>query len=211
MQMKPSDFLVLCGFVLGGLIAIKKTKKFIGWFIIIASGTYLVFAVFSSSKEDKPPDKYVVTATVSGNGQAQAAGHDIVNGVSDSTLKQVLNLKDVELSERMLTEYPFGCVVLGLENGKVVYDARLKDGMILTADWDNATIKIEGAMAHIHIPNIKMLFPARGSTVMVEINDDWQFIEGVARQNRFIHTYPATMYYEVMDASRGITTVPLRF
>jgi hypothetical protein len=76
-------------------------------------------------------------ATTSGNNSpAQAAGHDIINGASDQTLQQVLNLKDVELSERMLADYPHGCVILGLENGKVIYDTRLKDIKVIT-DWDN--------------------------------------------------------------------------
>ena len=50
MQFKPSDFLAWVGIVSGGLIAMKKPKKVIGWFLIIASGCYLLIAAFTSDK-----------------------------------------------------------------------------------------------------------------------------------------------------------------
>jgi hypothetical protein len=136
MQFKPSDYVAWVGIVSGALIAMKKPKKVIGWFLIVASGGYFLITAFSSSDKEKS-DSHNQTSIASGAGAtAQAAGRDINNGVSDATLQKVLNLKDVELSERMSADYPHGCIILGLENGKVIYDSRLKDVKV-TADWDN--------------------------------------------------------------------------
>jgi hypothetical protein len=65
MQLKPSDFLVWAALVSGGLIAMNKPKKFIGWFLIIASVIYFSIAIFSSNTEK--PDSHNQTVTTSGN------------------------------------------------------------------------------------------------------------------------------------------------
>jgi hypothetical protein len=214
MQLNPSDFIAWAAFVLGGLIAMKKPKKVIGWFLIIASGGYLLFAILSSGNESKPATSSSVTATVSGSGStAQAAGHDINNGIPTSALQQVLNLKDVELSERMLSDYPHGCIILGLENGKVIYESRLKD-IVVNADWNSVIIAKDTTKKTIGItiPNFsyRHLTPGGLTATGMTLINTIPFAENEPVKDNTIDFSSwglPSMYYEVLDASKGILLI----
>jgi hypothetical protein len=200
MQFKPSDILAWAGVISGGLIAMKKPKKVIGWFLIIASCIYFSIAAFTTNTERS--DSHNQTATTAGNNSpTYQAGHDITvqNGVSEATLQKVLSLKDVELTERIQNEFPQGCVLLGMQNGKVLYDSRLRD-IAFTADWDNARLKVEGTNAMIDIQHIDVYYQRNLSVVKnFSIVQSWAFFEGQPKMGPI-----PNLYYEVLDAKRGI-------
>ncbi len=150
-------------------------------------------------------DSHDIAATTSGsNSPAYAAGRDVnvQNGVSDSTVQQLLNLKAVELSERMLSEYPHGCLLLGLENGKVIFDSRLKD-IQMDADWDNATITINGGNVKLIIP--KLAIVSGGIHLSTEIAEsNFPFVEHKPVRTSWFNFYGLSLYCEVLDKDRDI-------
>ena len=87
MQFKPQDFLALATFILSGLIAIKKPKKFIVWFLIIISGGYLLFAIVSPSEKNKSADNYKQTVITSGNNSSAANFSVIALGSNSTTIQ----------------------------------------------------------------------------------------------------------------------------
>ena len=143
MRLKIGEIMSLATFVLGCLAYMKVKKKYVAFLLWGVCLISLILVVTSENQDNTSANNTTVTATSSGKGSsAQAAGHDINNGVPASTVQQILNLKDVELSERMLADYPHGCIIIGLKNGKVIYDPRLKD-ISVTGDWDNAKLVVD--------------------------------------------------------------------
>jgi hypothetical protein len=65
-----------------------------------------------------------------------------------TTLKQVLNLKQVDLSESFLSEFPYGCIIVGLQNnGHAAFDERL-NGIQVNVDPKNVEFSISNGIAH---------------------------------------------------------------
>ena len=146
----------------------KKPKKVIGWFLIVASGFFLLFAVLSSDTENS--DSHNQTASPTGNNSPaiiisgssntvnQAApGAIINNGASDETLQKIINLKDAELYERTQSEYPYGCIVVGLQNDShLIYGSDFR-GIQTTFDPNAITFSVTNGIAHIKISNFTVI------------------------------------------------------
>jgi hypothetical protein len=177
---------------------------------LIAGCAIIIAAVVGLLHKESSADNHAqqITATAFGNGSsAQAAGHDINNGVSDSTLQQVLNLKDVELSERMLTDYPHGCVILGLENGKVIYDSRLKE-IKVTADWDNTKYAFDEKTHMMAIYFSKFIMDYTNGSHL-EFNGstfEFPYLENKPFRNRIIGGL-GDFYFQVLDTQKGILLI----
>gem|GEM_PF-900998 len=149
------------------------------------------------------PGSIAIGANANAGNITQTAGRDINNGVSDATLQKVLNLKDVELSERMLSDYPHGCIILGLKNGKVIYDSRLKDIQI-NGDWDNAKFVIDtnSQIAFLLLPHFSWISAQGGMVSLNYCSLGFRYAEDQPMQFRNMPSL--NMFTEVLDKNRGI-------
>jgi hypothetical protein len=164
----------------------------------------LLGIIMSVTRKESSIDTHAqITATASGNNStAQAAGHDINIGVSDSTLQQVVNLKEVELSERILTEYSHGCLILGLENGKVKYDSRLKD-IEFDADWNNTTITVSNGNVDLLIP--QLIVVSGGIHLNIGVAEQiFPLVEHKPVRTSWFNLRGLSLYCEVLDKDRRI-------
>jgi hypothetical protein len=137
-------------------------------------------------------------------------GSSVQTGVSDSTLQQVLSLKTVELSERLMSKYRYGCVICGLVNGKVVYEAKIHPPVQIFADWDHARIESPAGdtnKAYLVLPGFGYEFPGPGvdrgwgNTVHWEVN-----LKPGSPPTRLINPIgdEFEIYSEVLDAEKRV-------
>lgn len=226
MRLKFPDFIALAAFA-GWFIAYMKYKKaWAKWlFGIVCFGSIGYIAFFNQQEEAGSTQSATTTgsnspatiqsATASGSSTViQAAPsstvNNVQNGVSDSTLQQVLNLKDVELSERILAKYPHGCVILGLEGGKVIYDSRQKD-IQMTSDWENCQISIDetNRICSISFPDQITIKSDHGTLIMNVGQFNIPYVENKP-VSMGIECSDSVLNCEVLDSSKGIFLIGFR-
>ncbi|MGA3164270.1 MAG: hypothetical protein ABSD77_08785 [Verrucomicrobiota bacterium] len=181
MQFKVSDFLAWATLVLGGLIAMKKPKKVIGWFLIIASCAFLLFAVFSSNTEKSEDRNQIATtsgnnspatiqsATVSGsnNTVVQAAPGATVNAsLSDESIKLIqegmLALqkeKDAELKAK----FNLGYILFTATDRNEIIPLGSPMDEILKVDWKSGyNVSFSDSAVTLTLPNMVFQPPNSG-------------------------------------------------
>jgi hypothetical protein len=142
-QFKPSDFIAWAGVILGGLIAMKKPKKLIGWFLIVASTGYLLLAIFTSDSEKTDSHNQIATTSGSNNTVIQAAPNSTVNlGISETEMRELLRNKSIAANREFSDKYPCGYVIFGAVNGKIIYEPNFSTLKIPNSDLENAKLTI---------------------------------------------------------------------
>jgi hypothetical protein len=133
----------------------------------------------------------------------------VINGVSEASLQKVLNLKDIELSERLLARYKHGCIILGLVNGKVIYDTRLKSGSRVVADWDQAGLIISpNNEARLLIPDFG--FYNADSNISADsmlLNINFILADNPDPMRLRFSPVPFPMYLEILDAQKRVLLI----
>lgn len=209
--MQIPDWQVFIGF--GGLVVaaagLKISDRKWKWTLVCLGALMLIAAIcfiFAPKSKDAPITTPTVSATASGTGStAQAAGHDINNGISPAQLEEVLNLKEVTLSQRILDEYPHGCIILGLEKGKVIYDSRLKD-LQFSSDWDSFKLEIDDSkkLATLSFTKFSFSYQNQLPSGFINCKFSFPFYEDHASPVISIHLPGLLMYLEVLDRDKGI-------
>jgi hypothetical protein len=105
----------------------------------------LALSVVSHIKPGNHPTPAPQSATASGGSVIIQAGGNVtyINaGVPEETEKKRMRELSANLEEKLIEKYPFGYALLGVANGKIVYEPYGTE-FPLSGDWDNWRIIIK--------------------------------------------------------------------
>ena len=97
----------------------------------------------ASPSSPATPQNIQQSAIASGSSTINQAGRDVVinSGISDQTMKELLRDKSNAANMELIQKYPYGYVLLGIANGKIIYEPNLRRFRV-EADWENWRISI---------------------------------------------------------------------
>jgi hypothetical protein len=136
----------------------------------------------------------------------QAGGNiTIINqGVSEDTIRQLINEKAVSANAQLAARYPKGYVIVGIANGKIIYDSKEAPPNLII-DWKSADVKIDsntGAMT-AYIPNLAF----EGSEASDLLID---FPYGDAAVKPLVNFQGNKLYGEILDQEKRIFVLGMR-
>ncbi len=142
MRVQTSDIISLGSLAFAVLAYMKARKKIVFWLLIVISLAALSVSIFSRSERTATPTKQSATAS-GGSTIIQAGGNvTIINpGVGESTERARLRGEGAKLEDELAHKYPLGYALLGVANGKIVYEPYIKQFRI-SGDWENWRIVI---------------------------------------------------------------------
>lgn len=202
----------------GEIIATIGTFITWKWSPIIVFAVLLViwlivqhFPTFGSSTDSsvQTPAGIQQNANVSGGSTNIQAGGNVSNvtinpGVSEDTIRQLVNQKAVSAHALLTARYPKGYVILGIANGKIIYRSD-NEPKNLQVDWESAEIKInkEKNEVWIRMPDFSMI-GLRMKNIKVAILYQNGAMGGLAQIN------DNDLKAEVLDADSGILVVGMK-
>jgi hypothetical protein len=80
------------------------------------------------------------------------------NGIPDVTPQKAIDLKGIQIPEKLESDFVYGYLIMGSQNGKVFYSPHLKDIQV-SADWNNAVLSFstEGNWGYVYIPRLEIV------------------------------------------------------
>jgi hypothetical protein len=200
--------------VLTVLVYMKARNRTVIAFLVIIGLVSLGFSIFSRT-ERTAVEKQSATAS-GGSTIIQAGGNvTIINpGVQEETERARLRDESVHFQDRLAHKYPHGYALLGVANGKIVYEPYVEQFRI-RADWENwrIMIKNEGSPTAIVVMS-KLEIDGTG----FENNTfELPYFDGVTI-NVFVVIWrgnPVYVYFEVIDTKQktfviGFSGEPLK-
>jgi hypothetical protein len=113
-------------------------------------------SVAQTQPQPNPTMKQSIGNVSGGSSVNQAGGNITINqGVSEDTLRQIINQKAVSAHAELSARYPMGYVILGVADGNIVYNSTHAPPE-LEVDWKSAEIRFENGSKKILIPNVRI-------------------------------------------------------
>jgi hypothetical protein len=138
-------------------------KTWVIWVLTLV-GLGSIFYIIGSNKREihVPPTPAAAPGL---NFPTQAGFATIYNGFVPNVMHRMTNGLDSRKSYAELeSRFLYGYVIMGIQNGQVIYDLHLKDFQI-SADWDDAILSFstEGNWGYVYIPRLKIMNPKNNS------------------------------------------------
>ena len=91
------------------------------------------------------------------NGET-AGANPYSTGTSNATYSKTFELNGVTNEKELASEFPYGYIILGLQQGKVIH-ALHSQNIQVAADWDNAVLSFstEGNWGYVFIPKFTII------------------------------------------------------
>jgi hypothetical protein len=122
--------------------------------IVLVSLCYII----NSKINDTNPSFTPASAdNPSSKGQA-GVGTIHSNDIPDVTPQKAIDLKGIQIPEKLESDFVYGYIIMGSQNGKVFYSPHLKDIQV-SADWNNAVLSFstEGNWGYVYIPRLEIV------------------------------------------------------
>jgi hypothetical protein len=224
MRLKPIlevvSYVVAIGAGLGWFLSTlfarsARLKKRLKWLFGIMCLVAIVAAILCSNEETTPaihtsgPNSPIANVSGIGSGATvtvtQVSGNQTVNnGVSEATMLALLRDKSVAANRELSEHYPYGYVLVGAANGKIVYFPNLKDVPIQT-DWNRNSIALDPIQKTVHL---EIEYLQVGTTSFRGFGFQWHYIQNQPTPLRiYFHRTPeilVAMYCEVLDETTGV-------
>jgi hypothetical protein len=137
--------------------------------LITVTGTLAAAIIYVVFQHSSPT---VQLSTVHSPGSIQAGGdikdvkvdNSVHNGVPPETLEHVLDLKETEVLEQMLAQFPYGGIVVGLPNGSIMMKSKLKI-IEVKLEPDDITFFVKNGIGHLSIAKFSITNPESNNTL----------------------------------------------
>jgi len=144
--------------VLTCFVAYVTTKNKVAIYLLVAIG--LLTLVVSFFPQAEPPSttlKQSATAPGGSINQNQA-GRDLTvnNGISEAAMSALLRDKSIAANKDLSQKYPYGYILLGAVNGKVIYEPNSRQFQV-RADWENWQLSIDNGVANLFISTMEIV------------------------------------------------------
>jgi hypothetical protein len=132
----------------------RTWNKWLLGLIVLASLYYII-----NSKQYDIKPSFTPATTDNPNSKAQASVATIQsNDIPDVAPQKAIDLKSVQFPGKFESDFVYGYIIMGSENGRVFYSPHLKDIQV-SADWNNAVLSFstEGNWGYIFIPRLEIV------------------------------------------------------
>ena len=213
MHLPLQGLAALGAFILGCFVYMKVKKKWVKTLLLVVLGVALV-VIFLLPDDNTGTHQKATTsgsnslainqsATASGSGVVNQAGRDltIINqGVSEATVLAILKQKDISASGALASSYPGGYLLLGIANGRIIYEPNTNSFTMVAS----ASINRTNNFLIVDIEYLKI----QGLINLEEVNitESFPFIENRARASLL----SPRVYYEVLDVSKNIFIIGVK-
>jgi hypothetical protein len=204
----------------------QRLKKWLKWLL---GGTCLVAtitAILCSSEQTPSASRATATSTTGPNSPAasvsnvgsgatvtvtQVSGNQTVNnGISEATMLELLRDKSIASNRELSEKYPYGYVLVGVVNGKLIYQSFFNQVEILT-DWNENTLQIDTTthLVILYFHYLKIGGPGGGGQVLSDVRLVFSYAEnGVGGVYPFAFQLPSghivRIAAETLDAAKGV-------
>jgi hypothetical protein len=154
----PAQIAGILSFILAYVARKKTNKKWLPWVLGFVAVLCFAFGWKSGNQRNTGQNAATqgnnspvqnVSAVLSGTGTI----NQTVNiGPTKEDLKEILVQRAITANRELTSRYTNGFGLLGVADGKIVYEPRTRNFSI-TADWDHATLEIiKGNFARLYLP-----------------------------------------------------------
>jgi hypothetical protein len=234
MRLKLVEVVALASFILGFATYMKLKKHWLTWFFGAVCATTLAIILFrppeptstgtptqTSTTTGNNSPAINMTATASGTSSTvNQIGQQQVNinpGVPKDIVERIIREKEIRSHKELTAKYPEGYVLLGVADGQIVYQPRLKDFKV-EADWEHATLGIKDNVLELSIPSFGFEVFANGhtgrgnrisATIRLPANASASLIENKAISLPAFPGLPK-MYFDILDLADKIFLIGFR-
>jgi hypothetical protein len=157
-HLTPTEIISFGSLVLTCFVAYVTTKNKVAIYLLVAIG--LLTLVVSFFPQAEPPSttlKQSATAPGGSINQNQA-GRDLTvnNGISEAAMSALLRDKSIAANKDLSQKYPYGYILLGAVNGKVIYEPNSRQFQV-RADWENWQLSIDNGGANLFISTMEIV------------------------------------------------------
>jgi hypothetical protein len=131
-------------------------KTWIKWLLILVGLGSIVYIISSNNNKAHIPPAPTAAPVLSSI--VQTGFTTIYWNSGPRIMLQITNdLNRKENFKELESGFPYGYIILGLQNGQVAYQLHLKD-ISIHADWDNAILSFstEGNWGYVYIPGLQI-------------------------------------------------------
>jgi hypothetical protein len=204
-HLTPTEIISFGSLALTCFVAYVTTKNKVAIYLLVAIGLLtLVVSFFPQAERPSTTQKQSATAPGGSINQNQA-GRDLTvnNGISEAAMSALLRDKSIAANKDLSQKYPYGYILLGAVNGKVIYEPNSRQFQV-RADWENWQLSVDNGVANLFISTIEIVDRLGGVREIQHHQVVCPYREGQSAGTGLAAAKGIGIYFEVVDTSKQI-------